>query len=60
MTFLFGPSVVVGGWDVDVPVGCEVVCGVSVVLTGGFGLGGHGPGSGIVVELPVIKQYTLK
>ena len=48
------PFVVLGGVIV---VG---VLGGVVGGTGGTGLGGHGPGSGMLLLLPVTKQYTLK
>ena len=53
-------SVVVGGFAVVCVFG--VVLGVigGLVGAGGTGVGGHGPGSGILLLLPVARQYTLK
>ena len=56
-------SVVVEGVVVIIVFGVVVgVIGglVGTVGLGGMGVGGHGPGSGIVLLLPVTKQYTLK
>ena len=53
-------SVVVEGVDVITVFGVVVCVIGGSVGRGGMGVGGQGPGSGIVLLLPVTKQYTLK